>query len=95
MDSQLTLINPTIPDIHTILYFDKDSMRNTTLRRADGTVAYIIQSNKSFSRTTIFKGTTDEKFATLAFRNILGDTVQFHTDDKMKISDWLLSRRHL
>jgi hypothetical protein len=95
MDSQATLVSPTTPAAHAILYFDKNSMRNTTLRHVNGDVTFTVHSNNSCSRTELREGTTDIVVAAFAFRDLLPDTVQFCGEKKMKLNDWLSSRKRL
>lgn len=98
MDSQVTLIDPSVQSLHggrTVLSFEVDDMHNTSVRiQGSHQRLYTVQSTKDVSSTKVYRHHTVTEITLLAHierSNIMPDKITFGEGDVMLIGRFLRS----
>ncbi|KAF8888294.1 hypothetical protein BD779DRAFT_464062 [Infundibulicybe gibba] len=96
MDSQATLVEaPVYQSVTgTILVFSRDDMRQTTIFPPGGGPLYVVDSSKSFTRTTVRRVASDETpLAVIERRGMLPDRITFAGRRRIHLKRWLKTIR--
>jgi hypothetical protein len=95
LDSEVTLTGAGVAErVSAILIFDKDSMRNATLRLSGHEEAlYTLRSGKDFRHTELFDARDGASVAKIVKHNLLPDQIMLRGRPTMSIRSWLHSRR--
>jgi hypothetical protein len=95
VDSEVTLTGPgAAARVSAVLTFDKDSMRNTTIRlRGHDEALYTVQSSKDFTKTELLDARDGTSVAKIVKRDLLPDQITLRGRPTSSIKSWLRSRR--
>jgi hypothetical protein len=88
MDSEETLVDRNRDDSATI-FFDHDDMRQTNLFSRDHRPFYRVTSDKSFTRTSIFRASDANPLVVLEQRGIMPDRITFSGQEVRPLKTWL------